>query len=36
MTALVAADGKLDASFRVTPPMTGVPGYTLGLRPATG
>ena len=31
MTALVAADGKLDASFRVTPPMTGVPGYTLGL-----
>jgi len=32
MTALVASDGKLDASFRVTPPMTGVPGYTLGLR----
>jgi D-alanyl-D-alanine carboxypeptidase (penicillin-binding protein 5/6) len=31
MTALVASDGKLDASFRVTPPMTGVPGYTLGL-----
>ena len=33
MTALVGMDGKLDAPFRVTPAMTGVPGYTLGLRP---
>jgi D-alanyl-D-alanine carboxypeptidase (penicillin-binding protein 5/6) len=32
MTALVSMDGKVDASFRVTPAMTGVPGYTLGLR----
>ena len=32
MTAVVALDGKLNASFRVTPAMTGVPGYTLGLR----
>ncbi len=31
MTALVGMGGKLDASFRVTPAMTGVPGYTLGL-----
>ena len=28
-----ASDGKLDAPFRVTPAMTGVPGYTIGLRP---
>jgi D-alanyl-D-alanine carboxypeptidase len=32
MTALVALDGKPDASFLVTRAMTGVPGYTLGLR----
>jgi D-alanyl-D-alanine carboxypeptidase len=32
MTALVAAGGKLDASFQVTRAMTGAPGYTLGLR----
>jgi D-alanyl-D-alanine carboxypeptidase (penicillin-binding protein 5/6) len=31
MTALVSVDGKLDAPFHVTPAMTGVPGYTLGL-----
>jgi serine-type D-Ala-D-Ala carboxypeptidase (penicillin-binding protein 5/6) len=31
MTALVAVDRRPDASFRVTPAMTGVPGYTLGL-----
>jgi serine-type D-Ala-D-Ala carboxypeptidase (penicillin-binding protein 5/6) len=32
MTALVAVDRRLDAPFRITPAMTGVPGYTLGLR----
>jgi serine-type D-Ala-D-Ala carboxypeptidase (penicillin-binding protein 5/6) len=32
MTALAATGGKLDASFPVTRAMTGVPGYTLGLR----
>jgi serine-type D-Ala-D-Ala carboxypeptidase (penicillin-binding protein 5/6) len=32
MTALVAVDRRLDATFRITPAMTGVPGYTLGLR----
>ncbi|HET7172284.1 MAG TPA: serine hydrolase [Gaiellales bacterium] len=32
MTALVALDRTPDASFQVTPAMTGVPGYTLGLR----
>jgi D-alanyl-D-alanine carboxypeptidase (penicillin-binding protein 5/6) len=32
MTAVAAVDRKLDAPFRVTPAMTGVPGYTLGLR----
>jgi serine-type D-Ala-D-Ala carboxypeptidase (penicillin-binding protein 5/6) len=32
MTALAAVDSKLDAPFRITPAMTGVPGYTLGLR----
>jgi D-alanyl-D-alanine carboxypeptidase len=32
MTALVALDRKPDAAFQVTPAMTGVPGYTLGLR----
>src|SRR6478672_1405473 len=33
MTALVSMDRKLDAPFRVTPAMTGVPGYTVGLHP---
>jgi serine-type D-Ala-D-Ala carboxypeptidase (penicillin-binding protein 5/6) len=32
MTAIVAAGGKLDAPFQVTRAMTGLPGYTLGLR----
>ncbi len=32
MTALVGMDRKLDAPFRVTPAMTGVPGYTIGLQ----
>jgi D-alanyl-D-alanine carboxypeptidase len=32
MTALAAEDRRLDAPFRITPAMTGVPGYTLGLR----
>ena len=32
MTALVAAGGRLDAPFQVTRAMTGLPGYTLGLR----
>ena len=34
MTALVGMDRKLDASFRVTPAMTGVPGTPIGLSPA--
>ena len=33
MTALVGMDRKLDAPFRVTLAMTGVPGYTIGLQP---
>ena len=32
MTALVAADRKPGGAFVVTPAMTGVPGYTLGLK----
>ena len=32
MTASVAVDRRLDATFRITQAMTGVPGYTLGLR----
>jgi serine-type D-Ala-D-Ala carboxypeptidase (penicillin-binding protein 5/6) len=32
MTALIAVDRHLDASFTVTRAMTGVPGYTLGLK----
>jgi len=31
MTALVALDHRPGAPFRITPAMTGVPGYTLGL-----
>ncbi|HEY7258937.1 MAG TPA: serine hydrolase [Gaiellales bacterium] len=32
MTALAAVDHRLDAPYRITQAMTGVPGYTLGLR----